>query len=44
MFDLFEIEFIDNLIIFVYLNDPIERKRVIAIPIFEMVLIYYNNK
>ena len=44
MFDLFEIEFIRSSTILVCLNNPIGQKKVIAISIFEMVLIYYNNK
>ncbi len=44
MFDLFETEFIRSLIILTYPNDPIGRKRVVAIPIFKMVLTCYNNK
>ncbi len=44
MFDPFETEFICNLIIFVCPNDPIGRKRVVTILIFEMILIYYNDK
>src|SRR6266699_1318949 len=44
MFNLFEIEFIYNLAIFVYFNDLIGRKKVVAISIFEIVLTYYNNK
>jgi len=44
MFNLFETEFIYSLIILVYLNNLIGRKKVIAISIFEIVLTYYNNK
>src|SRR6266699_3397660 len=44
MFNLFETEFICSLIIFVYFNNPIGRKKVVIISIFKMVLIYYNNK
>ncbi len=44
MIHLFETEFIYNLVILVYPNDLIGRRRVIAISIFEMVLTYYNDK
>ena len=44
MFDPFKIEFIHSPIIFVCLNDPIGWKRVVAIPIFKIVLTCYNNK
>src|SRR6266566_4665992 len=44
MFDPFEIEFIHNSTILVYLNDLIERIKVVVILIFQMILIYYNNK
>ncbi len=44
MFDLFETEFICNPTILACSNDPIGRVRVVAILIFQMILIYYNNK
>ena len=44
MFDLFETEFIRNPIILACLNDSIGRKKIVAIPIFKMVLICYNDK
>jgi len=44
VFDPFEIEFIRSPVIFVCPNDPIGWKKVVAIPIFKMVLTYYNDK
>ena len=44
IFNLFETEFIYNLIIFVYSNDLIGRIKVITISIFQMILTCYNNK
>ncbi len=44
MFDLFETEFIYSLTILVCPNNLIGQKKVVTIPIFEMVLTYYNNK
>jgi len=44
IFDLFEIEFICSLVILVCFNDLIERRGVVTILIFEIVLICYNNK
>src|SRR6266699_435851 len=44
MFDPFETEFIRNLIILVYPNDPIGRRRIVAISIFQIILTYHNNK
>src|SRR6266566_5655012 len=44
IFDLFEIEFIRNPIIFIYFNNSIGRKDVIIILILQMILAYYNNK
>ena len=44
MFDSFEIEFIRNPIILVCSNDPIGRIKVIAISIFQIILICHNNK
>ena len=42
--NLFETEFIRNPTILVYLNNSIERIRIIAILIFQMILAYHNNK
>ncbi len=44
IFNLFETEFIRSPIILVYPNDPIGQTRIVAIPIFQMILTYYNNK
>ncbi len=44
VFNLFETEFIYSLIILVYSNDLIGRIKVVAILIFQMILVYYNNK
>jgi len=44
MFDPFETEFICSPVILVYPNDLVGWRKVVAISIFEMVLIYYNNK
>ncbi len=44
MFDLFEIEFIRSLTIFVCPNNPIGQIKVVAISIFHMILACYNNK
>jgi len=44
MFDLFETEFIYNLIMFICSNNLIERKKIITISIFKMILTYYNDK
>ena len=44
MFDLFETEFIYNPTIFICFNNPIGQTKIIAIPIFQMILAYYNNK
>ena len=44
MLDPFETEFIRSSTILVCPNDPIGQKRVVAIPIFKMVLTCYNNK
>ncbi len=44
VFDLFETEFICSSTIFVYFNDLVGWKGVVAISIFKIVLIYYNDK
>ncbi len=44
MFDPFETKFICSPIIFVCSNDSIRRIEVITISIFQMILIYYNDK
>ncbi len=44
MFNPFETEFIYNLIILVYSNDPIGWIRVVVISILQIILIYHNDK
>src|SRR6266566_6616864 len=44
MFDPFETEFIYSSTILVCFNNPIGQKKIIMISIFEIILIYYNNK
>ncbi len=44
MFNPFKTEFIRNPTILIYLNNPIGRTRIIAIPILQIILTYYNNK
>jgi len=44
IFDLFKTEFIYSSIIFVCPNDPVGQREVVVIPIFEIVLTYYNDK